>query len=86
MAARRTAEREQPREVELTFDFPPVEDAQERARIEAAIAACVEVFYAKGAADPLLGPVFAELDPRHRKASGDRREFLVEITAAYRAL
>ena len=42
----------------MTFDFPPVEDAAERARIEAAIDVCVRSFYAKGAADPLLGPVF----------------------------
>ena len=42
----------------MTFDFPPVEDAGERAKIESAIDACVRAFYAKGAADPLLGPIF----------------------------
>lgn len=47
----------------MTFDFPPVEDAAERARIESAIDACVRAFYAKGAADPLLGPVFAGAIP-----------------------
>jgi len=43
----------------MTFDFPPIEDAAERTRIESAIDACVRAFYAKGAADPLLGPVFS---------------------------
>ncbi|HXY57817.1 MAG TPA: group III truncated hemoglobin [Methylocystis sp.] len=45
----------------MTFDFPLVEDAAERARVEAAIEACVRSFYAKGAADPLLGPVFDKI-------------------------
>jgi hemoglobin len=45
----------------MTFDFPLVEDAAERARIETAIDACVRAFYDKGAKDPLLGPVFAAI-------------------------
>lgn len=41
------------------FDFPVIEDEAERAKIEAAISACVHAFYAKGLKDALLGPVFA---------------------------
>ena len=47
----------------MTFDFPPVDDAGERAEIEESIKACVHAFYAKGAADPLLGPIFAGAIP-----------------------
>jgi len=47
----------------MTFNFPPVEDAAERATIETAISACVKSFYAKGVADPLLGPVFSNAIP-----------------------
>ncbi len=45
----------------MTFDFPQIDDAGEKLKIEAAICACVRSFYAKGAADPLLGPVFAAI-------------------------
>ena len=44
----------------MQFDFPKVEDEASRARIETAISAFVRAFYAKGGADPLLGPVFAD--------------------------
>jgi hemoglobin len=44
----------------MQFDFPKVEDEASKARIEAAINAFVRAFYAKGGADPLLGPVFAD--------------------------
>ena len=44
----------------MEFDFPRVEDEAARARIETAISAFVRAFYAKGVADPLLGPVFAD--------------------------
>jgi hemoglobin len=43
----------------MTFDFPRIDDAAERERIEASIAACVRAFYKRGLADPLLGPVLA---------------------------
>lgn len=45
------------------FDFPHIDDAAEREKIEAAISACVRSFYEKGAADPLLGPVFSGAIP-----------------------
>lgn len=47
----------------MQFEFPEVQDQAERAAIEAAISECVRVFYAKGTADPLLGPVFANAIP-----------------------
>jgi hemoglobin len=47
----------------MTFDFPQIADSAERAKIESAIVACVRSFYAKGVADPLLGPVFANAIP-----------------------
>ncbi|HMK91085.1 MAG TPA: group III truncated hemoglobin [Methylocystis sp.] len=45
----------------MNFEFPAVEDEAEREQIEAAISACVRAFYAKGAKDPLLGPVFGAI-------------------------
>lgn len=45
----------------MTFDFPKIEDAEARARIETAISNCMRAFYAKGLADPLLGPVFSAI-------------------------
>ena len=47
----------------MQFDFPRVEDEASKARIETAINAFVRAFYAKGGADPLLGPIFADLSP-----------------------
>ncbi len=43
----------------MTFDFPKIDDAAERERIEAAIETCVRAFYKRGLADPVLGPVMA---------------------------
>jgi len=43
----------------MTFDFPMIDDAAERQKIEAAIEDCVRVFYLRGFADPLLGPVLS---------------------------
>jgi hemoglobin len=43
----------------MQFEFPPVDNAAECETVEAAIKECVRVFYEKGAADPLLGPVFS---------------------------
>lgn len=45
----------------MPFDFPKVHDEGERATIETAITNCVRSFYAKGAEDPLIGPVFARI-------------------------
>ncbi len=42
--------------------IPPIEDAAEREKLEAAIDGCVRRFYARGAKDPLLGPVFTAID------------------------
>ncbi|MGD9544890.1 MAG: group III truncated hemoglobin [Methylocystis sp.] len=39
----------------------PIEDAAERAKLEVAINDCVRRFYAKGAEDPLLGPIFTAI-------------------------
>lgn len=47
----------------MQFEFPEVHDENEKAAVEAAIGACVRAFYAKGVADPLLGPVFAGAIP-----------------------
>jgi hemoglobin len=47
----------------MQFEFPEVQDEAERARIETAIGECVRAFYAKGVADPLLGPVFTGAIP-----------------------
>jgi hemoglobin len=44
----------------MQFDFPKVEDQASVKAIETAITAFVRSFYAKGGADPLLGPVFAD--------------------------
>jgi len=44
----------------MQFDFPKVEEEAARNAIETAIGDFVRNFYAKGAADPLLGPVFAD--------------------------
>lgn len=43
------------------FEFPEVHDETEKASIETAIGACVRAFYAKGLADPLIGPVFSAI-------------------------
>ncbi len=43
-------------------EFPPIEDAADRAKLEVAIEDCVRRFYAKGAEDPLLGPIFLAID------------------------
>jgi len=42
--------------------IPPIQDAAERARLEVAIDDCVRRFYAKGAEDPLLGPIFTAIN------------------------
>ncbi|HEY8125777.1 MAG TPA: group III truncated hemoglobin [Methylocystis sp.] len=42
--------------------IPPIEDAAEREKLEAAIGNCVRRFYAKSADDPLLGPIFTAID------------------------
>jgi hemoglobin len=42
--------------------IPPIQDAAERARLEVAINDCVRRFYAKGAEDLLLGPIFTAID------------------------
>jgi len=39
--------------------IPPITDEGQRAAIENAISECVQSFYSKGMADPLLGPVFS---------------------------
>jgi hemoglobin len=43
------------------FEFPLVENEREKAAIEKAIDAFVRSFYAKGLADPLIGPIFAAI-------------------------
>jgi hemoglobin len=53
-------ERNRAQEERMQFEFPPVENAAERAAVEDAIKECVKVFYEKGAADPLLGPIFSD--------------------------
>ncbi|HUI22177.1 MAG TPA: group III truncated hemoglobin [Methylocella sp.] len=40
---------------------PQIHDEAQKSAIEAAISDCVERFYAKGLADPLLGPVFGAI-------------------------
>jgi hemoglobin len=45
----------------MQFEFPEVHDRGERDAIESAISRCVRAFYAKGASDPLIGPVFAKI-------------------------
>ncbi|MGD9659388.1 MAG: group III truncated hemoglobin [Methylocystis sp.] len=42
--------------------IPPIEDGAERAKLEVAIDDCVRSFYAKGAKDALLGPIFSAID------------------------
>ncbi|MGJ0454553.1 MAG: group III truncated hemoglobin [Methylocystis sp.] len=42
--------------------IPPIEDGAERDKLEIAIDDCVRRFYAKGAEDPLLAPIFATID------------------------
>ena len=58
----------------MQFDFPKVEEEASREAIETAIGDFVRNFYAKGAADPLLGPIFAnsiaDLD-RHMEIVAD---------------
>lgn len=41
--------------------IPPIQDASERATLEIAIDDCVRRFYAKGAQDALLGPIFTAI-------------------------
>lgn len=43
-------------------DIAPIGDAAERAKLEVAIDDCVRRFYAKGAKDQLLGPIFMAID------------------------
>jgi hemoglobin len=43
------------------FEFPEVRDEAEKASIETAIRDFVHAFYAKGLADPLIGPVFSAI-------------------------
>ena len=47
----------------MTFDFPRIDDAAERERIETSIISCVRAFYERGLADPLLGPVLSGAIP-----------------------
>jgi hemoglobin len=46
----------------MRFDVPEVCGEAQRIAIEAAIGCCVERFYQKGLADPLLGPVFSAIE------------------------
>ncbi|MBM3640769.1 MAG: group III truncated hemoglobin [Alphaproteobacteria bacterium] len=43
-------------------DIAPIGDPTERAKLEIAIDDCVGRFYAKGAEDQLLGPIFMAID------------------------
>ena len=45
----------------MQLEIPEISDETERAAIENAISDCVQRFYAKGLADPLLGPVFSAI-------------------------
>jgi hemoglobin len=45
----------------MQLKAPEVPDEAQRAAIELAISGCVQRFYAKGMADPLLGPVFTAI-------------------------
>lgn len=46
--------------------IPPIEDGAERAKLEIAIDDCVRRFYAKGAEDSLLGPIFTTIHDLER--------------------
>jgi len=45
----------------MQLDAPDISDEAQRAAIEIAISDCVQRFYAKGLADPLLGPIFSAI-------------------------
>lgn len=45
----------------MQLEVTEISDETQRAAIETAISDCVERFYAKGVADPLLGPVFTAI-------------------------
>ena len=47
----------------MQLEIPKIPDEAQRAAIENAISDCVQRFYAKGLADPLLGPVFTSAIP-----------------------
>jgi hemoglobin len=47
----------------MQLDAPEILDEAQRVAIEIAISDCVQRFYAKGLADPLLGPVFTSAIP-----------------------
>lgn len=46
----------------MQFAIPEVSGEAQRQAIEAAIGRCVDSFYAKGLADPALGPIFSAID------------------------
>jgi hemoglobin len=45
----------------MQLDAPDISDEAQKAAIEIAISDCVQRFYAKGLADPLLGPIFSAI-------------------------
>jgi hemoglobin len=45
----------------MQLNLPEIRDEAQRAAIEMAISNCVRLFYTKGLADPLLGPVFSAI-------------------------
>ena len=45
----------------MQLDAPDISDEAQRAAIEIAISGCVQHFYAKGLADPLLRPIFSAI-------------------------
>lgn len=47
----------------MQLEVPEISDEAQRDAIEIAISDCVQRFYAKGVADPLLGPVFTSAIP-----------------------
>ena len=47
----------------MQLEVSEISDEAQRAAIETAISDCVQRFYAKGVADPLLGPVFTSAIP-----------------------
>lgn len=52
-----------PEEAKMPLGGPEILDEVQRAAIELVISDCVQRFYAKGVADPLLGPVFTSAIP-----------------------
>jgi hemoglobin len=52
-----------PEEAKMPLGGPEILDEAQRAAIELAISDCVQRFYAKGVANPLLGPVFTSAIP-----------------------